>query len=133
MPSAIYRGRESGKMSTGAIIALVIVSVVLLGGAGCFFLMKFSFNMLEEQVMGVLATNPVIQEHIGEIQEVDFDLMGQGEVKAKDTLVFKVVGAKGKGKVTASFDDEFQGLLSGSLQMADGTVHPLLPTPSEEE
>ena len=73
-----------------------------------------------------LAGNPVIQEHIGEIETLKISWMATGEAE-DDALVFQIAGTKGKGRVTVVLDDETNSIRSGTLQMDTGEEYDLLP------
>jgi hypothetical protein len=125
------QGQEKSGLPKILIIVLVVglIGTLLCGGVcggGAFW----GWGMFEEQAQQALSQNEVILEHIGEIQSMDFDLMGTGEAEdgstaAGQTFVFRVEGSKGSGVVSAEFvtdDADTELLTSGTLTLSSGEV-----------
>ena len=130
MQTRIRRELESGKVSSGCLIIVAIVIVVVIGGG--YMLYRTSVGMLAELVQVAIRDNPVVLEHVGNIQEIEFDIKGTGAIGEKDILVFDVLGSKGSGELRVVIaedkrDDEKVSINQGSLRMADGQTFDLFP------
>jgi hypothetical protein len=77
--------------------------------------------VLESQVLYDLRDHPVIQEHIGEIQEVSVNIAGTGATD-DDSEVYDLRGTKGSGELTAYFDDD-HNFISGTLRLPSGETY----------
>lgn len=80
------------------------VSLLLCLGCGGFgyFAMSKGFEVFEQNLQANLSTNPVAQQHLGEIQSVKMDFWAgvkETEERGKQTMLFKVVGSKGSAEV----------------------------------
>ena len=113
---------------------------LLLGGMGMLFclccggaaLVYFGFNIIEQELTPQLENDPVVQEHIGEVQSVEFDFMKSidenetgGDAEA---LVFRVEGTKGSGHVIGRSEtgpDGVEHLTGGILRMPNGEEYQL--------
>ena len=112
--------------------------ILLLVGGGAMFLLCcgglggvafFGLNLVAREIETELRDNPVIVEHIGEIEEFDVDWTGSFAAE-DDIFVFDVRGSKGSGEITAESitnDDGDEDVVSGSLRMKDGTTFDLFP------
>ena len=108
-----------------------VLAVGLLGVLACcgsiFFAFQFGSGMLADQLQGELQGNPVIREHIGDVESAQMNLTATAqeaqEAEANDVLVFDVEGSIGKGRVTAS--QRGDRLRPRELILPDGTRHPL--------
>ncbi len=81
------RSRESG--GAGMII-LIIVAVLVVIGVGGYFVVQFGFDVIAEQVKTDIRDNPVILEHIGNINEIELDLTKSSASGAEDEFVFNL-------------------------------------------
>ena len=90
--------------SMGCLIA-VGVGVVLVASCG-YFGFQWSTGILEDTVQNELADNPVILEHLGELQSVSVDLKGTGDKRNLGGLVFNLTGAKGSGRLIVKVADK---------------------------
>jgi predicted dehydrogenase len=109
---------------------------LLLGGGGvlalmccgCFGLMLFGFNVIEEELTTQLRKDPVVQERIGEVESVEFDFMKsidetQKEGGDDEALVFEIKGSKGSGTVigrTETGPDGAERMTGGILRLPSG-------------
>lgn len=127
------RAREPEKSSsTCLVLGLVfggVGSVVLLCGGCCVGAIFIFLNQVEQGARQDLAANPVVQEHIGEIQS--FEMRRVDSLNADgDYFVFDVVGAKGSGTIEAECLDDGEGtyeVWSGELRMNTGETYDLFP------
>jgi len=82
------------------------------------------------QVADELRDNPVMQERIGEIDQFEVDWDASMEAPGENEFVFHVRGSKGEGTVTAdciTVSAEKEDVVSGTLEMDDGTTYDLFP------
>ncbi len=98
------------------------VLLLLLASAslGCGLLAEF-----EQQVAADIQENPVIREHIGEIQRIETDWDATGEAPGDDVFVFRLDGTLGSGVLTAeciTVDADHEDVVSGSLRLPSGRV-----------
>ncbi len=103
----------------GAMIVIAVVVVAFLG-----------WNLFSDQAKDALATNPVIQEHIGEVRSISVDLEGTGDAPGGDVFVFRIEGSRTSGTVTAEFvtvDADTEEIRSGTLELDSGETYPLVP------
>jgi uncharacterized membrane protein YhaH (DUF805 family) len=86
-------------------------------------------SVLIAKVQVPLGENPVITKHIGKISSVKIDFTATGGHSSRDGFVFRVVGAKGSGTVTAEVKgiNREQKLISGSLLLDSGETYDLFP------
>ena len=125
MNGTLGRSRESGKIGAGCIITIVVVIVAL--GVGAFFLFKAGLGIVEEQVKTSIRDNPVILEHVGNITEIKMDMKASAAAGGDDQFVFRLVGSKGKGELTAVVETvgDAQQVTQGSLRTEDGKTYDL--------
>jgi len=122
---------ERGFNLGGCLIAAFVV-VLILGGLGYFGFRK-AMDKAGELVAGQLRENPVIVEHIGEIDEVDMDLAETGKAQlGKDWAVWSITGSKGSGLLklhipTGDKEEPAFQIKAGELQMEDGESYDLYP------
>ena len=109
------------------LIVLGAVAVLLLGLAGLGY---WGWTLFTEQAKQALNDNPVIQEHIGEIDKLTLDFEATGNAKGEDSFVFRIEGSRGSGVVTADFvsvDDDTEEIRAGTLKLESGETHDLMP------
>jgi len=96
--------------------------LVCCGGGGA--LVYFGLGVMGEEVADQLRDHPVIQEHLGGIDNIEVDFTASAARDDDDEFVFKVSGPKGSGKLiakTATDDNGDDQVVSGSLRTATGT------------
>ena len=119
---------KSNKLIIGGIIAALLLGFIGIVGIGS--LGFWGLDMFTEQARDALDENPVIQEHIGKIDQIDMDFTATGAASGDDTFVFEISGPRGKGVVTAEFitiDEDSEEVRSGTLRMSSGESHDLFP------
>jgi hypothetical protein len=85
------------------LVALVFVGCCGLIGVGTTFALQMPADMAKQQ----FGNDPVIQQHIGQLQSVSLNLTGTSEEQQKQTtagtnvMVFDVRGSKGSGQLIA--------------------------------
>ena len=124
------------KSRKGCLIAFLIAGVlgVLVCCGGGVMMMNFGLGVLAGEYERQLTDNPVIEEHIGEIESFDHSLSGtftaaqQAEEAGDQTpLAFEVKGSKGEGTVLVLQDQsgDGTGIASATLVMPDGSRFPI--------
>jgi len=124
--------RGSG-LRTLFIVLGVIGGLVILGCLGIVGLGFWGFGKVTEQAMVALNDNPVVQEYVGEITEMDVDWNGTGLAEGEDVFVFRFTGTKATGVVTAELvtvDENTEKVVSGEIELSSGEIYNLFP---EEE
>ncbi len=128
------RAREPEKSSsTCLILGLIFGGVgafVLLCGGCCVGVVFFGLDQIGGEIEQDLADNPVIQEHIGDIQTFEMNKWESIQHADEDVYVFRVSGPKGSGTVEAECLDNDAGIYevwSGELRMDSGEVYDLFP------
>lgn len=116
-------------------IVLGVVLVLTIGGAavccgGVTLLGRWGLDMVGEDIAGQLRDDPIIQEEIGEIEEINVDLIASGVHTDQETFVYDVDGTKGSGQLTVksvTTDDGGEQIIGASLRTADGRQRQLRP------
>ncbi len=126
-------GPQHRRSSAGIIIAIVagigLVGVLVCCGL-CGGLGYFGMNVFSEQVANELRDNPILREHIGEIQSFTLNFTATAAHDSEDVFVFDVQGSKGQGVVTAesqTIPDDSEAVISATLRLPTGEVIDLLP------
>lgn len=124
------------KKSSGLFFWLFLLVAVLGGGVlllccgGGGGLIYFGTQVMGKQVAEALRGNPVIQEHIGEIQSCEVDFVASSAHEGQDTMVFNIKGTKGSGTLIAdtdSSDSDSEKIRSAKLRMPDGREYIVIP------
>jgi len=87
-------------------------------------------RMLKGQVQQAIQPNPVVQEHIGEIEDIDLDWVASMEAP-EDVFVYELQGSKANATVeviTETVDADTEALISGKLRLPDGREFDLIPS-----
>ena len=106
---------------------LLLALILAIGGVA-----YWGYDMFRDQARDAVARNPVIQQHVGEIREFDFDMSATGDDPDPEVFVVRVEGTRGSGTVTAKFvtvDAERERIASGTLVLDGGERHELEPEP----
>lgn len=118
-------------------ILLGVAGVLVLICCGCMGLAYFgggkamnaTMDLVGREIRPSLEADPVIQEHIGEIQSLsgDFGATIQESQKSgnQGEMVFNIRGTKGEGVVIGKPDQEAKRLEDGRLRMSTGEEFPL--------
>jgi hypothetical protein len=121
-------GRNDGKIGT---VLLVILGILVALGVGGYFVMKWGFNFVAEDVKADIQDHPAILEHIGAIEEIEFDFGATTALKgeANNVYVFQLKGGKGKGTLTATVetDGDHERVVAGKLRLPSGETVDLFP------
>jgi hypothetical protein len=119
--------RSDGKIGT---VLLVILGILVVVGVGFYFVGKWGLDLVAEQVKADIQDHPVILEHIGAIEEIEFDFGATTAIEADDVFVFNLKGGKGNGVLTAQVVSEGadrERVVSGKLRLPTGETIDLFP------
>jgi len=112
--------------------ALIVVFSLLFAtlAGGLVWIGSWGLDLFKEHAIESMQADPVIAEHIGEIQSAHIDLMKTGTLPGAEEFAFRVVGSRGAGIVQAEFTSTPGGERhgNGTLRMDDGTTHRLAGT-----
>lgn len=128
-------GRSSGSRTLFIVLGIIGGLMVLgcLGIVGIVGLGYWGLSVVTDQAMAALNDNPVVQQRVGRITELDVDWTGTGLEEGENVFVFEFTSAKATGVVTAAFitiDLETEKVVSGKLELSSGETYDLFP---EEE
>lgn len=107
----------------------VVGALVCCGGGYALF--NVGTGMLAEAYKTQLAGNPVIEEHIGQIESMDMNLTKtaqEGQNSKQEMLAFDITGTKGSGTIMIKQDKsggDGTGIESAELILSDGSRHPV--------
>lgn len=112
----------------------VVVSIVLHKGEDEWDL-NFDSEMLnepeiDEEMAAAIEDDPAIKEQIGRVTKCQMDL-GESIKEDDGVYVYNIVGDKGKGTITATFDDD-QELISAKLNKDGQTFELKVKSPLGE-
>ncbi len=115
----------------------LLIWVLLLGGGAILALLLavggflwWGYDLFHTQARDAVARNPVIERHIGEIRDFDFDLDATGDDPDPEVFVVRVKGTLGSGVVTAKFvtvDADRERIDGGTLVLDGGERYDLEP------
>jgi hypothetical protein len=111
---------SSGAVRPGCLVGGFVILLVL--GVGGYFLTE---KLVTDKVEDLVRDNPVLREHLGELESIRLDRNATGETER--ALVFRVEGSKGEGELRVEFDEDGESLERGSVRLADGESHDLFP------
>jgi hypothetical protein len=125
--------RKGGK---GCLIGCAVGGFLAVFGCcgGTVATMYFTLSVLSEEYQRQLAGNPVIEEHIGDIESMEFSWTGtveeaqnSGNQGAGAQIGFEIKGSKGSGRVLIEQGQGGGGnmIKSGTLILPDGTRIPI--------
>lgn len=121
-------------------VLLGVGAVLLVGCCGCGGLMWWggnqAFNLVASTVKPSLQADPVVQEHVGEIESLSMNIMATGQEaetnkqpQGQERIVFDVKGSKGSGQIVGKVEPDGAGqakLSNGELRI-NGQTFPLTP------
>jgi hypothetical protein len=117
---------------------LILAACVGLGflccGGGTAFL-YFGMHEIARQVRSELDDNPVLVEHVGEIQEFEIDFAASFGEDGDDVFVYNVTGTKGSGVVTAehvTIDADTEEVVWARLTLPTGETVDLVSADDQE-
>jgi hypothetical protein len=132
-PGTMYADRQPKKSGSnvwlwvlGIVGGLIVIGALVCCGVG-YFGYQAATNMLAEAFKGQLQGNPVIVEHVGEIESLKLNLTKTQEQaqSSNGMMAFDLVGAKGSATllIRQSQGGDGMGIDEAVLLMPDGTKH----------
>ena len=121
---------NESKRRTFLIVGVGCAGVILLGCLAAGALVVWGSQVFTSRAREALDENPVIAQHIGEIDQIAIDYLATWSDKEIDCYVLEVKGSKGAGVVTAVFvtiDADTEQITSGTLRLSSGQLYDLLP------
>jgi hypothetical protein len=121
------------RSSSGCWIWAVVAGagfLLLMCCGGGALLVGFGLQMVTTEIEDQLAGNPILQEHIGEVQSFEMDWSRSFAHEDDETFIYRVQGTKGEGRVTVkqiTGDDGNEVILSAELWLPSGETIDLLP------
>jgi len=113
----------------GIIGGLGLVAAIVCCG-GSYWAFNFGMGKVAETVKTDLMGNPVIGEHIGDIEDLSMNLTATGEEQQNgakpNTMVLDAKGSKGSGKLIVT-PGPGGGFDTIELELPDGTRHQAKP------
>lgn len=106
------------------IVGVVLLGLGLLCCGGGYFAFQTTMEMAGQQVQAQVANDPVVVEHIGQVQSISLDPVATGERNQPNTLVFRLEGSKGSGLLVGRQEPGGE-LTDMVLEMPDGESYPL--------
>lgn len=112
------------KIIISTLVGFALFILAVIGG-----LATWSFGLFAEQAKEAIQNNSVVQEHIGEVDQIKWKLIATGMADGADEFVFRVEGSKADGVISAEFisvDENTEEIGSGTLQLSSGEIYDLL-------
>jgi hypothetical protein len=97
---------------------------------GVFLVGGYGLNMVTEEVKGLLADNPKLQKHVGEIESFEMNWRKSFLEDDDETFFYDVKGSKGSGQITVNQitnDEGDEEIRSAVLRLPDGRTVDLVP------
>lgn len=118
---------QSGRVGLGCVVIVVLVLAAI--GAAVYFIGKAGVDIIAEQVKVDIRDNPVILEHLGNLQTLELDLKATAAASGEDVYVFQATGTKGKGEIRATVVtvSDTERVKEGTLRLESGATHDLFP------
>jgi hypothetical protein len=117
-PAAPEKKRKLWPWFLGGCLVLVLIAVAAVAGLG-YFGMKAMGAATKE----VVANVPAVQEHFGAVTDAGMDFAAMGATPG--SMVFKITGEKGEGRLSIQIDQATQQFQSATLTLPNGEVHEL--------
>lgn len=132
----VYKNQSGGNSSKT--IGIIIASIIGVGGLSvlccCGGLIGFGMyaqKSEESDLIALIKDDPVVVEHVGELQQLNTDFMASNEyddVEDWDVYVYKAVGSKGTAKLILRSGYDENGdvtVISGRLIDSQGIEYKL--------
>ncbi len=111
---------------------LVVVAPLCCLGCGGL-LLHFGFEVVEGEIVADLNTDPIIQQHIGQVVSAEIDLWDSFQEDMKNPVeddeeswyVFDIQGTKNRGRVigkSVTNDDDLEEFRDGRLILPSGLI-----------
>jgi hypothetical protein len=121
--------RSSSGCWIWAIVAGAGFLLLMCCGGGAL-LVGFGLQIVTTEIEDLLSGNPILQEHIGEVQSFEMDWSRSFADEDDDTFIYQVQGTKGEGRVTVKHitgEDGNEVILSAQLRLPSGETIDLMP------
>lgn len=125
---------KKGGLSRGCIVGIVLAVVLACGGVstcvfGGIWVASWGMDLLADEVKGQLASNPVVLEHVGEIEDIEISFTGSGAESHEEMLVFELVGTKSDAVLTVRSVtvDGGEDVVWGRIRLPSGEEYDLFP------
>ena len=106
------------------IILLIILTLVTIS----FGIVWVSWNTFSDGIKASLNSNPIIEKHIGNVNEIEIDLAATGNEMNDDVFVFTVEGSINSGLLKVEIDSgSLSYILSGTIKLPSGEIYDLIP------
>lgn len=121
--------RESSLPGVILIAVAGVLALLLCCGGAAYLGQWWLTDEFPGEIADDVQSNPVIQEHIGVISEIRFDLTGTGNEPGDDVFVFVIRGDKGSGLLRAECVTTGSGetVRAAELILDSGERHQLFP------
>ena len=106
-----------------------VIAYVAVFLAGCAAWLAWQTCALLEEMHAAIAANPVVQQQLGEVVEIETDMLATGDHEDPNLFVFRVVGTEADGVVEGIFITQADGresLSDGRLQLSSGQTFRLI-------
>jgi hypothetical protein len=131
-PQSPPRRSSSGCWIWAILVGAGLVLLVCCGGGA--LLVGFGLQIVTTEIEDQLSANPILQEHVGEVQSFEMDWSRSFADEDDDTFIYRVQGTKGEGRVTVKHitgDDGNEVILSAQLRLPSGETVDLMPGQEE--
>jgi len=107
------------------IVLLLVISIIVIGSVLFFWL---GWNTYSDEIKASLNSNPIIEKHIGNVNEIAIDLAATGNETNDDVFVFTVEGSKNTGLLKVEIEPgSLSYILSGTIELPSGEIYDLIP------
>ena len=111
-----------------AIVATGFMAVLFC--VGCVLILVFAMQMVTAETEDQLSENPILIEHIGNVESFELDWARSFSHDEDDTFIYDVKGTEGVGRVTVrqiTNDDGDEEILDAELRLPNGETFDLMP------
>lgn len=125
--------RSDGAKSNRTWVIVLVAALgggVLACGGCCGGLFWLGRSEIEKEIRAALEHDPVVEEHVGTITVLRWELLKSAAAEGEDVQVYRIEGTKGKGYARVESVTNFVGaeeILSGTLELDDGRTFELSP------
>ncbi len=130
LPRRRKRKQSGNSWLIVGVIAGVVAGGFLVCGGACLLGFNFFLDETTRSVRAGLADNPVIREHIGEVQSFKMEKWASVMHDSDETYIFRIEGSLGSGTISADCWPDEEGndqAYSGELVLDNGGTFELFP------
>jgi len=113
--------RSSNTLAWGCGIASVLVLLLCCGG-GAFVVYGLG-EVMSAEIETELGNHPVIEEYIGNVEDLSMDFAKSAEIEGEDVYVYDIQGDRGSGELiveSITNDAGMEEIITASLRLPDG-------------